>query len=291
MKPYLKFFLLLMGILLLSAFLAPLLFDFLPFKFERIFNRLVMIFSLAALPFVVRIRRQTFLDYGLSWKRGSLSLLVISFASGLVILFLWDLLKIVFGVAAWSPAGLTVDAWLLRIGEALLAAFLIGLIEEFFFRGFVFYSLNHSIGLNRPASIMITSLFYSLVHFVTYKSPFVGPDPTFFDGLRLILAPFESLRHFEEIGPGILGLFIFGVILNGVLLSTKSLYGPIGLHAGCVFFLKLDGLLIDFLNHESFWVGSSKTYDGILVWIFFGSLYFMFQRIAKKAHAICNGTV
>ncbi len=291
MKPLFKFFLLFIGIVLLSAFLAPVLFDFLPFKFEKIFNRLVMIFSVAAAIFFVRIRRQTLVNYGLLGKSGSLSLLLVSLASGAAILFLWDGLKIAFGTAVWAPAGLGPGMWAVEIIKALSAALIIGFIEEFFFRGVIFYSLNQKMALNRFASIMVTSLFYSLAHFVDYKSPFIGPDPTFFDSLRLIAAPLESLRHFKEIAPEILGLFIFGMILNGVLLTTGSLYGPIGLHAGCVFFLKLDGLFINFLSPKNIFWGSSKGYDGILSWILFGSFYFLFQWISKKPHSTRKGAV
>ena len=55
MKKFLKFIGVFGGILLLSAFLAPILYDFFqtfhPYKFERIFNRLVMIGTLVAAVF------------------------------------------------------------------------------------------------------------------------------------------------------------------------------------------------------------------------------------------------
>ena len=56
MKGFLRFVAVFVSILLLSAVLAPILYDFLPFKFERIFQRLVMVLALLALLIFVRIR-------------------------------------------------------------------------------------------------------------------------------------------------------------------------------------------------------------------------------------------
>ena len=53
------------------------------------------------------------------------------------------------------------------------------------------------------------------------------------------------------------------------MLRAGSLYPAMGVHAGCVFFLKLDGKFVEFLHNDSvpFW-GSTQIYDGMLGWVF-----------------------
>ncbi len=286
MKSFFKFLLIFSSILLVSATLAPILFDFLPFKFERIFNRLVMVFSLIAIFVNVRIRRETFIQYGLLGNQNKMKHFWKGFASAWVVLSLFGLAAVLAGQARWAPrleAGLLVFSFF----KNMTAAVLIGFIEEFFFRGFIFSTLKNRLGLGLGVSFVATSLFYSLIHFVSGESPFVGPDPTFWDSLRLMSAPFSSLLNWRPIWTGAVGLFLFGLILNGLFLRTQSLYPSIGLHAGCVFFVKMDSLFVDFLGKAPLWWGSSQIYDGVIGWVFLGLLGlgvmgFMFKSVRER---------
>ena len=290
MKSFFKFLLILAGIILLSAFLAPPLFRILPFKFERIFNRLIMIFSFAAIFTFVRFRRDTFKSYGLTWLNSRhASDLGIGFLAGFITLSLLAVVKIGLGYAFWRPEPVTFLSLVLQTLQVMGAALLIGLMEEFFFRGVIFKTLLERFKWSLPVAIFGTSLFYALIHFVSHKKPFVGPEPTWFDSLRLVAAPFQSLQHWPEFWPDAVGLFIFGVILNGLVIWTKSLYPGIGLHAGCVFFIKLDGLFFDFLDVDNkIFFGTKKMYDGILGWVFLLVMGWMLVRIFKTKKSIEN---
>lgn len=266
MKTVLKFIVILAVILLLSAFLAPILFDYLPFKFERIFNRLVMIFVLIAVFLFVRFRKETFHQYGLIWDQGSSPYFLKGFFAGFVTLFLAVVVEMVFHHARW-----TFGANFEKVGFAVIKnlsnAIVIGVIEEFFFRGAVFSFLRCRFSL--APSLIATNVFYSLLHFINDKKPFIGSDPTFQDSLKLIAAPFASFAGWSAIWPGAVGLFLFGLILNGLFIRTKSLYPAIGLHAGCVFFVKMDGLFVDFVERSNTLIwGSNKIYDGSVGWVF-----------------------
>ncbi|MFA7001920.1 MAG: CPBP family intramembrane glutamic endopeptidase, partial [Candidatus Omnitrophota bacterium] len=272
----LKFLAVLAVILLASAVLAPLLFKILPFKFEKIFNRLVMIQTLAAVLVFVRFRRGMFGDYGLRWTDASLSGFLAAFETSVVVLTAYVGCLIGSGYAALRLHDLSALQWILKIANALLAAVVVGVLEEFFFRGFIYQSLRKSFagksgtGLSlRPviwAAVGCTSLFYSLLHFTSSEKPLIGPEPTVFDSFRLMAAPFASYTHWENLWPAVAGLFIFGVVLNALVLRTGSLYPAIGLHAGCVFFIKLDGAFADFFNKSTLLFGSSKLYDGVAGW-------------------------
>ena len=116
MKPWLKFFISILVIALLSAILAPILFKFLPYKFERIFNRLIMIGTLGAVFLFVRIRRETFQAYGMSWQgKTSLRYFTVSFWVALITMLLLASLKFVFGFLVWSPQEMTTLEFITKI--------------------------------------------------------------------------------------------------------------------------------------------------------------------------------
>ncbi len=268
MRGFLKFLLIFFGILFLSAWLAPILFKFLPFKFEKIFNRLIMISSLAAILAFVRVRKETFAEYGLIWQGNSGRWLLQGFVAGVGTLFAVTLFRLGTDYAhvSWPD-----KSWLKIIGifvNALGAGLLIGLLEEFFFRGFFQGLLAKRFQLPILFSILLTNIFYASLHFISKKKVFIGSDPGFSDSLKLMAAPFHSLASWSEIWPAFVGLFIFGCILSSLWIRTRSLYASIGLHAGCVFFVKMDGLFIGIDGPGNLWMGTKLFYDGVAGWLF-----------------------
>lgn len=287
MKTLIKILAVFAAILLLSAVLAPAIYPFLPFKFARIFNRLVMISTIAAAFFYVRSRRDVFPTYRYLLAPQPAAWFLVPFFSGAIILFLLAYGQVFLGAAAWAPNP-NASAWLAKAPLALGTGLLVGFIEELFFRGWVFHSLKNSFKGRIFWALVVTALFYSVVHFLGNKRPFIGSHPTFFDSLRLIAAPFVAFADFGAIWKGVVGLFLFGWVLNCLVLTTRSLYPSIGLHAGAVFFIKIDGLLFNVTNPGNLLTGSSKMYDGILGWFFLGVLglaldgVFRFFWCAKK---------
>ena len=301
MKKTFLFVLSFLGVLVLAVLLSPLLYQVLPFKFGRIFNRIVMIGTLICVAVFVRIRKETFMEYGLTWKSDSLRFLVTAFLTPVLVLSAYVGFQTLFGQAEIVFNDISVGKWISKISTAFFAGFLIACIEEFFFRGAIFNGLSrlcaarNRVGTssllamsNRGGiilSLAATNLFYSIVHFVSEKKPFVDSTPTVYDSLRILAAPFQSFLHFGEFWPGFVGLFIFGLMLNGLYLRTKSLYPAIGLHAGAVFFIKTDGLIVNFGNNDLIW-GSGKMYDGLAGWCALGILYFILSRLLKSRASV-----
>jgi membrane protease YdiL (CAAX protease family) len=281
MKSFLKTLAIVLGALLLSAFLAPLLVQFLPFKFEKIFNRLIMIFTLLAAAFFVRLDFKKIKTYGLTWTAGSRFQILAGFLGGVLILSLLTLVKIKAGMAYWDISGLHAGTWIYKYIVIVLTAFLIGMIEEFFFRGVIYRSLKEKAGWSLFCAVLLTSIFYSLVHFVNIEKPYIDATPTFWDSLKLIAAPFKSFLNWREYWRGAAGLFLFGVILNLLAIRSKSLWISIGLHAGCVFFVKMDGHYVEFLNNSPLLWGSGKMYDSAAGWIALILLGFGLWPMAK----------
>lgn len=267
MKSFFRFVIIMAVIFAVSIVLAPILYRFLPYKFERIFNRLIMIFSLLAVALFVRVRRETFRGLGLARVEGSGRGFLWGFLWGLMILSMVVILRLVNGHAVWVPKELGVPGWLAASAEVMVSALVIGFIEEIFFRGFLYQTLRDRFRWGLAGALAGTNIFYSLLHFISDKKPFIADPPGWQDSVKLLAAPFASLSSWESIWPGAVGLLLFGLILNGLYIKSGSLYPSIGFHAGCVFFTKMDGLMIDYQNYDTLFWGTSKAYDGILGWM------------------------
>jgi membrane protease YdiL (CAAX protease family) len=288
MKGFIRFLVIFGSILLLSAFLTPLLYDFLPFKFERIFNRLVMIGTLLAIVIFVRIKKETLRRFGLLWEKNSLSLLAMGFLAGILTLLLTSALNIVFNNARFVIPSLSLMDWVSKVSLALATGLLIGVIEEFFFRGFIFRFLQKAFKNRVLMAVLVTCVFYSLIHFIGMKKIFIGPDPDFIDGLKLIGAPFVSLAEWPRFWPEAVGLFLFGFALNTAAYKSGSLYPSIGLHAGCVFFIRLDDLFIKFQGERTMFWGSKLVYDGVIGWVFLMLLACILYRTLRPSSVVAK---
>ena len=287
MKGFLKFVGIFAGIILLSAVLAPLFYDFFqtfhPYKFERIFTRIVMILSLVAVACFVRVKKKMLTSYGLAWKPQSLELLGKGFKAGVLVLGVVGILRFLLGQAVFAPDSLSWEGWIAKVFLALGTALLIGFMEEFFFRGFVFRSLMHLLRDRVFLSVMITTSFYAIIHFIGMKKTFVDSSPDFIDGLRLVGAPFLFLAQWPKFWPEAVGLFLFGLVLNGAAYRSGSLYPGIGLHAGCVFCVRLDDSFLQYHTGWTLFWGSKVLYDGFVGWLFLGAMALALWMAPKSA--------
>ena len=119
-----------------------------------------------------------------------------------------------------------------RIGKVLLAAISVPFIEETFFRGIVLGILLRT--GRKLLSILAVSALFAAVHFlkgserepaiVTWTSGFQSIGDAFagFGDPMMVLAAFATL-------------FLIGCILADARVLTRSLWLPIGLHAGWIF--------------------------------------------------------
>ena len=119
-----------------------------------------------------------------------------------------------------------------RLGKVILAAVSVPFVEEAFFRGIVLGVLLRT--GRRSLSIAAVSALFAAVHFlkgserepaiVTWTSGFESIGDAFagFGDLMMVLAAFATL-------------FLIGCILGDARVLTRSLWLPIGLHAGWIF--------------------------------------------------------
>ena len=284
MKGFLKFVAVFAGILLLSAFLAPMLHRFLPFSFARIFNRIVMIGMLLAVVIFVRFRKEMLVRFGMDWRKDSRRLFWTGFLTGSIVLALFTITQLLTGNAHLSFRDLSWQRWVYKFAACLSGGLLIATMEEFFFRGFIFTALRDKVFRGSvPFAMVVTSLFYAAIHFVSIRRPVISQDPGFMDSLKMIAAPLQSFADWHAVWPAAIGLFLFGMVLNYCAVRTRSLYPSIGLHAGAVFFVRIIGLFISFLEKNVLFWSTKKVYDGVLGWIFLLLIGWILSKLLKKA--------
>jgi len=284
MKGFLKFLAAFAGVLLLAVVLSPVLHNFLPYGFARIFNRVVMIGALLAVVIFVRFRKEMFVRFGMDWRKDSGRLFLTGFLTMAVVLALFTVAQFLLGNAHVSLRDYSWQKWVYKLSSCIAGALLIGIMEEFFFRGFIFTSLRDKAFRGSVSLAMVaTSLFYASLHFVSIRKPVISQDPGVLDSLKMIAAPLQSFADWQTVWPAFIGLFLFGMILNYGVVRTRSLYVSIGLHAGAVFFVRTIGLYIGFLEKNVFFWSTKKVYDGALGWFFLILIGWFLSKFLKKA--------
>lgn len=293
MSKGLKVIFVMLGVFILSIVLAPPIDYLLPmYKFERVFNRLVMVFTIAAAVLFILLpkfkAKGGFFDpklwdgYGFDfsgpWKR----LLGYGFLAGAITVILMAAVEVAFGERYLRSPLLAQDI-VERFFKGMLSGSIVGIVEEFFFRGFIFVNLRKK--LNAWVALLLTSAFYSLCHFFNNGQVFIPENPSFGDGIRLLFGYLEPmLNQWHHIFPEFVGLFLFGAVLNLAFIRTRSLFLSIGIHAGAVFLIKFQYSFVreapgDFY-HQLF--GGGAYYDGPTEWIILGILALSIWLLAPR---------
>jgi len=198
------------------------------YDFDRFFHRAILIVAVLLLWPLLRVSNvRGFADLGLApnphWARDVGSGVLLS----VIPLLFCGALLIALPVYSFRH----VIVWP-RIGTLILAAISVPFIEEIFFRGVVLGILLRT--GRRILSIIAVSGLFAAVHFlkgseresviVTWSSGFQSIGDAFagFGDPMMVLAAFGTL-------------FLIGCILADARVLTRSLWLPIGLHAGWIF--------------------------------------------------------
>jgi len=148
--------------------------------------------------------------------------------------------------------------------KALLAGFIIALIEETLFRG-LFFTLAKK-WHDSIIAVLVSSFFYAILHFIKPIQNIDQSTLSFSSGFEVIINAFQGLitLHTDDF----LALFAVGILLALVRLRTQSLIYCIGLHASWVFLIKIYKDVTD-SNNASEWGFLTGHYDGIIGWFSF----------------------
>ena len=244
---------------LLSSGAASLLDPFLPFSFMRIFNRCFLLFGLTgAYFFRTRFQKKPLASLGLAKEEHTLSLIVKGVVFALLSLLVLTLLSRLCQTVVFEYHPPKLKKLFYYVSGAILIAF----FEELFFRGFLLQTLMEDLP-TRP-SVILSSMIYSLAHFIR---PLVLNEPNEL-----------SLFYTESVG-----LFLFGILMSYAFLRTRSLYLPMGLHGGFVFFLKMDGIFVNRPMVTPEWLfGGERLVGGIVTWLIFAVAFPWVKRVGRR---------
>ena len=227
--------------ILLGAILAPVLFwaaqalaadGVLPFlakyHFETFFHRALLIAAVALFwPFFRVSNVRSMVDLSLApnrhWKRDVFAGVLLS----AIPLLCCGALLIALKIYAFRHS----VAWT-GFGKILATSITVPFIEETFFRGIILGVLLRT--GHRYMSIFATSAIFSIVHFL--KAPErTSTLVTWTSGFNSVAHSFGQFRDLTMLLSALTTLFLIGWILADARVLTRSLWLPIGLHAGWIF--------------------------------------------------------
>ena len=243
MKDAARLLLYLAGVVLLGALVAPPLFwlgqsliahGILPslarYDFESYFHRAILMAALLLLwPLFRSMNLRGWSDLGLQKNSQAAGDLGAGFAIAAVPLLCGGAALIAFHIYSLR------DTFLWHKVPGIVGAVLVvPILEEVFFRGFILGLLLR--GRSRLGALFLTSALFSIIHFLkpprlTTPNDAVG----WFSGFRSIAHSFWQFGNPLLLLAGFLTLFAVGCILADARLRTRSLWLPIGLHAGRIF--------------------------------------------------------
>ena len=241
MKDVAKLALYFIAIVIVGALLAPLLFwsaqslaahsafSFLAkYDFETFFHRAILIAAAFFLwPFMRISHVRGMADLGLAsnlrWGRDLCAGVVFS----AIPLLCSGALLIAFHAYSFRHA----IAWS-RFGKLLAASMAVPLIEETFFRGMILGVLLRT--GRKYTAILIVSALFAAVHFL--KAPEqTSTVVTWNSGFNSIAHALGRVGDPMMLASAFATLFVIGCILADARVLTRSLWLPIGLHAGWIF--------------------------------------------------------
>jgi membrane protease YdiL (CAAX protease family) len=230
-NPLAKISLYLVAVVLLAALLSPPLYAglqgvFAGVPFHRFFNRVVLVAALALLwPALRWMNIRHVAELGLAKNSRAGHDLVAGLA--LALLPLAVLAAVYFGFDIYRVKKEIPWANLLKI--AATVAF-VPVVEEALFRGLLLGISVRSLG--RGGGVVLVSAVFAVVHFIRQHGEAAGVH--WWSGFALLGSVFPGADDLPETLAGGANLFVIGVILAVAALRTRSLWLPIGLHAGWI---------------------------------------------------------
>jgi membrane protease YdiL (CAAX protease family) len=273
----------LVGVVLLGALLAPVLFwagnaltasgrfRFLEeLSLQRCFNRGVLLAALVLLwPAVRALRINGWRELGLEPDARWSAHFGVGLGIGAGLVATMALIYVSFDFYRWKG-----DLPWSRLPALALSALGVAVIEECLFRGGMFGLFRRTL---RPftALFWVTAIF-AIVHFLRPDEDFVIENVNWLSGFALLPRVFHQFTEPMNLLAGFTTIFVLGWVLGYATLRTRSLWLPIGFHAGVVF-VKMS--FAKFTKREALclpWVGSELqiglvpvgvlALGGVLVW-------------------------
>ncbi|MFZ0659657.1 MAG: CPBP family intramembrane glutamic endopeptidase [Candidatus Binataceae bacterium] len=202
--------------------------------FPRVFDRVVMLALFGVILYAARaLGLLALLRTGFKNPRSGASRALLGFAAAIIVM------AILF--AAAFALGAAREGAIARAGNLLpkyvAAAIVIGILEEAFFRAFLFGGMCDDFG--RIGALLASSAIYALAHLVRSPAHFYVAGLDLSAGIRTLAGSGAQFADPATALPTLFGLFLLGIVLAQAYIVTGSVYFSIGLHSGFVLGSKL----------------------------------------------------
>lgn len=252
------------GTLFMASLTTPLFYEAIdmvlgesPWPFSRVYDRVAMLWIVL---FLLLLRKSFDLRTLFTYVKGQCRKSQVPWlALGLILSFLGSMLLLpqyVEGsVFVWKD--ITYEKLFFRSLNVLPAALVISVIEEVFFRVVFFEKCRQHMPF--LFAVIVTSMFYALVHFITPVKSWTYPGYSLFVGFEYLGAVAERIMA-PGVLPAAFGLFLVGVVLCVVIYRTRSLLACIGLHSGWVLAVKIAAYMTVPNEGHTFTAGAGRRY-------------------------------
>ena len=172
------------------------------------------------------------------------------FAGGTAVLVVVEVCLFGLGMRQIDPDFHQGPAALIRaVTAALLSGAVVGLTEELLFRGVIFTGLARFSGY--LYALLLSSLFYSAVHFLDYRSLSSGTGINWLTGIASLTSLLDRFGD-PEIYDSFFSLFVLGILFGMARWRTGNIILCAGLHAGIVTTNKIFSYVTDYREGSSY---------------------------------------
>jgi membrane protease YdiL (CAAX protease family) len=199
--------------------------------FQRFFNRAVLVAAFALLwPLVRALHIRNFReDLGLERDRQPWGHFFAGFGFAMLTMLLLGTCLIMLRIYLLKtniPWG--------RVASLLLTAGAVATIEEFLFRGAIQGVVQRTV--SGKLALVFVAILFAAIHFIKPPENVVAPNEiTWSSGFSLVPHVFWQFEQPKLLLGGFSTILLVGLILGFARMRTRSLWMPIGLHAGWIF--------------------------------------------------------
>jgi membrane protease YdiL (CAAX protease family) len=255
--------------------------EFVPFrKIISKSTQLFLVLSIFPAMAYLKINKE---ELGFASRPVFLKQLLQGFGLGFMTLMPVFIAQYVLKINVIDEAHIWTFGWVARnMAISLVLALIISLIEEPLFRGILLVGLNKKLPV--AAAILISSIYYAALHFLSPKTDIPVQELNLFSGFKLLGKAVTSLFN-----PNILSAF-FALLLVGIFLGVlrTQMKSSLGLCIGChtcwVWQIKMSKQIFN-TNFYSDYLYLINSYDGVIGPLVTGWLvlaiagYFVYQRL------------
>jgi hypothetical protein len=253
------------------------------FPFPRIFDRTVMVLVAIAIIWQLReLRVVPLLRSGFDHPMRNLRRTTRGFLIAIAAIAMLVYIAVILGAhAEESSAGI----WSL-MPKYFLAAIVIAIIEEGFFRAFLLVGMEGDFG--RTGALLLSSAIYAVTHLVRSPAKFYVTGIHPFAGFETLGLSLAHVANPSMMLPTFVGLFLLGIVLGEAFLETGTVYLAIGLHAGFVLGAKLWPRMTAAGATLPGWLrgyGSQPLISGLAAWVIAVAILLLIRPLTRARRA------